>query len=79
MIEHVPLDQTSPKMNKDENIRTVIHLIWELAAQKENMLLLCEIYLLANSTLETCVLEAILMMGLSLAGWQYLLLLSFHI
>jgi hypothetical protein len=75
----VPLDQTSPKINKDENIRTVIHLTWELAAQKENMLLLHEIYLLTNSTLETCALEAILMMGLSLAGWQYLFLLSFHI
>jgi hypothetical protein len=75
----VPLDQTSPKINKDENIGTVIHLTWELAAQKENMLLLHEIYLLTNSTLETCALEAILMMGLSLAGWQYLFLLSFHI
>jgi hypothetical protein len=38
-----------------------------LAAQKENMLLLREIYLLANSILETYTLEAILMMGLSLA------------
>jgi hypothetical protein len=42
-------------------------MTWELAAQKENMLLLCEIYLLANSTLETCALEAILMIGPSLA------------
>jgi hypothetical protein len=75
----VPLDQTSPKINKDENIWTVIHLTWELAAQKENMLLLREIYLLANFTLETYALETILMMGLSLAGWQYLLLLSFRI
>jgi hypothetical protein len=79
MVKYVPLDQTSPKINKDENIRTVILLTWELAAQKENMLLLREIYLLANSTLETCALEAILMMGLSLVGCQYLLLLSFHI
>jgi hypothetical protein len=65
MVKYVPLDQTSHKMNKDENIRTAIHLTWELVAQKENMLLLPEIYLLANSTLETCVLEAILMMRLS--------------
>jgi hypothetical protein len=79
MMEHVPLDQTSPKMNKDENIRTVIHLTWELAAQKENMLLLHEIHSLANSTLEICALEVILMIGLSLIGWQYLLLLSSHI
>jgi hypothetical protein len=67
MMEHVPLDQTSPKMNKDENMRVVVHMTWELAAQKENMLLLREIYLLANSTLETYILEAILMIGLSLA------------
>jgi hypothetical protein len=67
MVKYVPLDQTSPKMNKDENIRTMIHLTWDLTAQKENMLLLHEIYLLVNSTLETCALEAILMMGLSLA------------
>jgi hypothetical protein len=33
------------------------------------MLLLCEIYLIANSTLETCALEVILMIGLSLADW----------
>ena len=66
MVEHVPLDQTSPKMNKDENIRAMIHMTWELATQKENMLLLRAIYLLANSTLETCALEAILMIGLSL-------------
>jgi hypothetical protein len=38
-----------------------------LTAQKEDMLLLYEIYLLANSTLETCALEAILMIELSLA------------
>ena len=68
-MEHVPLDQTSPKMNKDENIRAVVHMPWELVAQKENMLLLREIYLLANSTLETCALEVILMIGLSLADW----------
>ena len=67
MVKHVPLDQTSPKMNKDENIRVVVHMTWELAAQKENMLLLRAIYLLAKSTLETCALEAILIIGLSLA------------
>ena len=66
-MEHVPLDQTIPKMNKDENVRAVVHMTWELAAQKENMLLLCEIYLLTNFTLETCALEAILMIGPSLA------------
>jgi hypothetical protein len=69
MVKHVPFDQTSPKMNKDENMWTVVHITWELAAQKENMLLLSEIYLLANSTLVTCALEAILMIGLSLADW----------
>jgi hypothetical protein len=67
MVEHVPLHQTSPKMNKDKNILVVVHTTCELAAQKENMLLLCEIYLLANSALKTCALEAILMIGLSLA------------
>ena len=61
MVEHVPLDHTSPKMNKDENIRAVVHMTWELAIQKENMLLLRGTYSLANSTLEICVLEAILM------------------
>ena len=50
-------------MNKDENMRAVVHMTWELAAQKENMLLLREIYLLVNSILETCALEAILMIG----------------
>ena len=65
----MPLDQTSPKMNKDENIWDVVHMTWELAAQKENILLLRAIYLLANSTLKTCALEAILMIGLSLADW----------
>jgi hypothetical protein len=69
MVEHVPLDQTSPKMNKDENIRAMVHMTWELNGQKENMLLLHEIYLLANSTLETCALEVILMFGLALAYW----------
>ena len=68
MMEHVPLDQTSPKMNKDENIWDVVHMTWELAARKENMLLLRAIYLLANSTLETYALEAILMIRLSLAN-----------
>ena len=67
-MEHVPLDQTIPKMNKDENVRAVVHMTWELAAQKENMLL-HEIYLLANSTLETCTLETIMMIGPSLADW----------
>jgi hypothetical protein len=43
----------------------MIHTTWELAAQMENMLLLREIYLLANSTLETCASEAILMIRLS--------------
>ena len=66
-MEHVPLHQTSPKMNKDKNMRAVVHMTWELAAQKENMLLLREIYLLANCTLETCALEAISMIGPSLA------------
>ena len=69
MVEHVPLHQTSPKMNKDKNMWVVVHLTWELTAQKENMLLLREIYFLANSTLETCVLEVILMIELSLADW----------
>jgi hypothetical protein len=50
-------------MNKNENMWVVVHTTWELAAQKENMLLLHEIYLLANSTLETWALEAILMIG----------------
>jgi hypothetical protein len=49
-------------MNKDENMRAVAHMTWELVAQKENMLL-HEIYLLANSTLETWALEAILIIG----------------
>jgi hypothetical protein len=39
----------------------------ELATQNKNMLLLREIYLLANFTHETCAWEAILMIGLSLA------------
>ena len=69
MMEHVPLDQTSLKMNKDKNLRVVVHMTWELAAQKENMLLLRAIYLLAKSTLETCALEAILIIGFSLANW----------
>ena len=56
-------------MNKDENMRAVVHMTWELAAQKENMLLLREIYLLVNSILETCALEAILIIGFSLADW----------
>jgi len=68
MMELVPLHQTSPKMNKDESMLVVIHKTWKLATQKENMLLLFEIYLLANSTLETCVLEALLMTGLALIG-----------
>jgi hypothetical protein len=69
MVEHVRIDQTSPKMNKDENMWLVVHITWELTAQKENMLLLHEIYLLANSTLETCALEASLMIGPCLADW----------
>jgi hypothetical protein len=67
MVEHVPLDQTSPRMNKDENMWVVVHTTWELATQTEDMLLLCEIYLLANSVLKTRALGAILMIGLSLA------------
>jgi hypothetical protein len=79
MMEHMPLDQTSPKMNKDEKMQAIIHMAWKLAAQKENILLLHEIHLLANSTPETCALQAILMIGLSLADWRHLLLLSSHI
>jgi len=79
MVEHAPLDQTCPKMNKDENTRAVIHKTLELAAQKENMLLLREIYLLANSSFETYVLEAILMARPSLIDWQCWLQLSSHI
>jgi hypothetical protein len=67
MVEHVPLDETDPNMNNNENMWVVVHMTWELAAQKENMSLLREIYSLANSTLETYVLEAILMIGPSLA------------
>ena len=74
-MEHVPLDQTSPDKNKDENMWVVVHLTWELAAQKENMLLLHEIYLLANSTFETYTLEAIFMIRPSLANWRHLVLL----
>ena len=65
----MPHYQTSPRMNKDENRSVVVHMTWELAAQKKNMLLLDEIYLLGNSTLKTYALEAILMIGLSLADW----------
>jgi hypothetical protein len=54
MMEHVPLDQTSPKRNKDETMQAVVHMTMELAAQNKNMLLLREIYLLANFTHETC-------------------------
>jgi hypothetical protein len=68
MVEHVPLDQTGPKMNKDENMQAVVHMSWELAAQKENISLLRAIYLLVDSTLETCTLEIILMIGPSLAN-----------
>jgi hypothetical protein len=75
MMEHVHLDQTSPKTNKDKNLWVVVHMIWKLAAQKKNVFLLYEIYLLANSTLETYALEAILMIGPSLTDWQHLLLL----
>jgi hypothetical protein len=79
MMADVSLHQTSPKVNMNENVWAVVHNTWELAAQKDNMLLLREIYSLANSTLEICALEVILIIGLSLIGWQYLLLLSFHI
>jgi hypothetical protein len=37
MVEHVPFYQTSPKMNKDENMRAVVHMTWELVTQKENI------------------------------------------
>ena len=67
MVEHVPLDQTSPKMNKNENMWAMVHMTWELAAQKEDKLLLSLIYYFANSTLATCALETIFMIGLSLA------------
>jgi hypothetical protein len=79
MMADVSLHQTSPKVNMDENMWVVVHNTWELVAQKDNMLLLCEIHSLANSTLEIYALEVILMIGLSLIGWQYLLLLSFYI
>ena len=64
----MPLGQTNPKKNKDENLLVMVHMTLESAARKENMLLLCEIFLIANSTLETYVLEAILMIGPSLAN-----------
>ena len=41
--------------------------IFQDGEEKEDMLLLHEFYSLANSTLETCALEAILMIGPSLA------------
>ena len=66
-MEHVPLDQTSPNMNKDENMWVAVHMTLELTTQKENMSLLCEIYSLANFTLETCALMTILMIGPTLA------------
>jgi hypothetical protein len=79
MMADVSLHQTSPKVNMDGNVWVMVHDTRELAIQKNNMLLLHEIHSLANSTLEICALEVILMIGLSLIGWQYLLLLSFHI
>lgn len=61
------LDQTRPKMNKNENLWVVIHMMtWELAAEKE-ISVLCEIYSHANSTPETFTLEAIFMIGPFLA------------
>jgi hypothetical protein len=69
MVEHVSLDQTSTNMNKDENMWVVVHLTWELVVQKENILLLREIYLRANSTIKTYVLEVILMIGPCLVNW----------
>jgi hypothetical protein len=69
MVEHVPLDQTNPKMNKDENLWVVIHMTKELVAQKNDMLLLHGIYSFANSTLETCALEAILVIRPYLTDW----------
>jgi hypothetical protein len=63
MVKHVSLDQNSPKLNKDENMLVVVHMTWKLAAQKKNVLLLRGTYSLANSILEICALEAILMIG----------------
>jgi hypothetical protein len=68
MMADVSLHQTSLKVNMDENVWAVIHNTWELAAQKDNMLLLHKIHSLANSTLEICALEVILMIELSLIG-----------
>jgi hypothetical protein len=79
MMANASLHLTSSKVNMDENVWAVVYNTWELAAQKDNMLLLREIHSLTNSTLEICALEVILMIKLSLIGWQYLLLLSFHI
>lgn len=69
MVEHVLLNQISLKMNKDENMRAMIHMTCELAAPRKNMLPLHKIYLLANCTFETCALEAILVTGPSLDDW----------
>jgi hypothetical protein len=63
MVKHVPVDHTYPKMNKDENLLVVVNMTYKLAAQKENILLLHEIYSFANFIPKTCALEAILMIG----------------
>jgi hypothetical protein len=68
MMIDVSLHQTSPKVNMNENVWAVIHSTWELAAQKDNMLLQREIHSLANFTLDICALEVILMIGLYLIG-----------
>lgn len=51
MVEYVPPDQTTLKMNKDENLWAVVHMTKELDAKKEDMLLMHEIYLFALSSL----------------------------
>jgi hypothetical protein len=68
MMTDVSLHQTSPKVNMNKNVWAVIHSTWELAAQKDNMLLMHEIHSLANFTLDICALEVILMIGLYLIG-----------
>lgn len=68
----MPLDQTAPKMNNNKNLRVLVHMIQEFAvAQKENMLLLCEMHSLINSTSNTCALETILMIGPFLANFNF--------
>jgi hypothetical protein len=66
MMANVSLHQTIPKVNMNENVWAVVYNTWELATQKDNILLLHEIHSLTNSTLEICALEVILMIELSL-------------